>query len=133
MSAAKGQPSLGSRNGCPTPGPDSGVPAPSPTTWGCTDDTAVSSTLNTPLWPSTQRMPGSATCGRDALVGAGQSSPTDGVTDQLAIATLWAAHGPVRGAAGHPGPGPAQGGGAHGTEHSGGAVGRLDAQDANRE
>lgn len=37
----------------------------------------MSSTLNTPLWPSTQRMPGSATCGRDTTVGTDWSTPTD--------------------------------------------------------
>lgn len=40
----------------------------------------MSSTLNTPLWPSTQRMPGSATCGRDTLVGTGRPPPTDQAT-----------------------------------------------------
>lgn len=57
------------------PLPNSWDPAPPPT-WGCTEDTAVSSTLNTPLWPSTQRMPGSATCGRDAQGGHWPAPPT---------------------------------------------------------
>lgn len=47
-SMAQGQASQDRGNCCPTPGPDSRVAAPPPT-WGCTEDTAVSSTLNTPL------------------------------------------------------------------------------------
>lgn len=59
--------------------PNSWVPVLTPT-WGCTEDTAMSSTLNTPLWPSTQRMPGSATCGRDTPVGTDWPSPTGQAT-----------------------------------------------------
>ena len=68
-----------------------------PPTWGCTEDTAVSSTLNTPLWPSTQRMPGSATCGRDTPGGHWPALPPHGSGPQPQPLRHWPDYGPAWG------------------------------------
>ena len=107
-----------------------------PPTWGCTEDTAVSSTLNTPLWPSTQRMPGSATCGRDTPGGHWPALPHTAQATSLSHCDTGLTVALPGGTAGHLAPwprSPAQRWGRTVGSANGGPLGRRrDAQDAHR-